>query len=197
MSKKPSKTATRPASPAPEQKPVKIASKPPIELPARRHRHLRIANAARGDRRASVGERARRRPAAVVYQCRRLRLASGRPPDRGPSRQPGRADPAEGHRPDARHPDREYRALRRRPARQQRAVVGRARHGQVVAGEGRACQHQRGPQALRAAEADRDPPRGHREPAGADGRCCGPPSSASSCSATTCRSTATTPPTSR
>ena len=28
------------------------------------------------------------------------------------------------------------------------------------------------PQAGRPAEADRDPPRGHREPAGADGRCC-------------------------
>ncbi len=33
--------------------------------------------------------------------------------------------------------DREYRALRPWPAGQQRAVVGRARHGQVIAGEGR------------------------------------------------------------
>ena len=46
-------------------------------------------------------------------------------------------------------------------------------------------------------EADRDSPRGHREPAGADGHCCAARTSASSCSATTCRSTATTPPTSR
>ena len=53
------------------------------------------------------------------------------------------------------------------------------------------------PQAGRPAEADRDPPRGHREPAGADGRCCAPRPSASSCSATTSPSTATMPPTSR
>ena len=44
MSKKPSKTVTRPASPATEQKPVKIPSKPPIELPAG-DTGLRIASA--------------------------------------------------------------------------------------------------------------------------------------------------------
>ena len=38
---------------------------------------------------------------------------------------------------------REHRALRQRPARQQCAAVGRARHGQVVAGQGRACRGQR------------------------------------------------------
>ena len=39
--------------------------------------------------------------------------------------------------------DGEHRALRTRPARQQRAAVGRARHGQVVAGQGGACRRQR------------------------------------------------------
>jgi uncharacterized protein len=44
MSKKPSKTAPRPAAPASEQKPVEIASKPPIELSAD-DTGLRIASA--------------------------------------------------------------------------------------------------------------------------------------------------------
>ncbi len=55
----------------------------------------------------------------------------------------------------------------------------------------------RRPQAGRPAEADRDSPRGYREPAGADGAAARAPTSASSCSATICRSTATTPPTNR
>ena len=38
-------------------------------------------------------------------------------------------------------------AIRARPARQQRAAVGRARHGQVLAGQGRPCRHQREPEA--------------------------------------------------
>ena len=48
-----------------------------------------------------------------------------------------------------------------------------------------------------AAQADRDPPRGHRHAAEAAGRCSSPRRSASSCFATTCRSTMTTPPTNR
>ena len=56
-----------------------------------------------------------------------------------------------------------------RPARQQRAAVGRARHGQIVAGQGGACRDQRGARRNgRPAQADRDPSRGHREPARAD-----------------------------
>ena len=41
-----------------------------------------------------------------------------------------------GHRPRARRADGQHRALRQGPAGQQRAALGRARHGQVVAGEG-------------------------------------------------------------
>ena len=92
-----------------------------------------------------------------------------------------------------------YRALRQRPARQQRAALGRARHGQVVAGEGRACrrqcrlrtQQQDGP--LKLIEIHREDidslpelmalTRGSRI--------------ALSCSATICRSTPRTRPTSR
>ena len=48
-----------------------------------------------------------------------------------------------GHRPGARHPAREHRALRRRAAGQQRAAVGRARHRQELAGQGGARRGQR------------------------------------------------------
>ena len=72
---------------------------------------------------------------------------------------------AQGHRPDARHPDREHRALRQGPSRQQRAAVGRARHGQVLPRQGGAPPDQRGHR--RQPQARRDPPRGHREPAAA------------------------------
>src|SRR5438045_1812681 len=49
-------------------------------------------------------------------------------------------------------------------------ALGRARHGKIVAGEGLPCGHQRGAREIRTrpAQADRDPPRGYREPAGAD-----------------------------
>ena len=69
-------------------------------------------------------------------QCRRYSRAptrsSGTPKDgwRRASRQPRRSRSAQGDRADARHPDREYRALCRWPARQQRVAVGRARHGE-------------------------------------------------------------------
>ena len=49
----------------------------------------------------------------------------------------------------------------------------------------------------RAAQAGRNPPRGHREPARADDGAARRSPTASSCSATICRSTPTTPPTSR
>ncbi len=80
---------------------------------------------------------------------------------------------AQGHRPHARRAGREHRALRQGPAGQQRAALGRARHGQVLAGQGGACLGQRRACARqgghRSAQADRDPPRGHREPARPDG----------------------------
>ena len=104
-----------------------------------------------------------------VFQRRRLRLASRWPAGAGAARQPRRSRPAQGHRPDARHPDREYRAFCRWASRQQCAVVGRARHGQILAGQGDPCQHQCRPQARRPPQADRDPSRGYREPAGPDG----------------------------
>ena len=58
------------------------------------------------------------------------------------------------------------------PAGQQRAAVGRARHGQVVAGQGRPRQRSTPAEGGSAAEAGRDPPRGHRHAAEADERCC-------------------------
>ena len=57
----------------------------------------------------------------------------------------------------------EHAALRARPAGQQRHAVGRARHGQILAGEGGACGGQR--RRSRRAGADRNPPRGHRDAA--------------------------------
>ena len=89
------------------------------------------------------------------------------------------------------------RRFARAPPRQQCAAVGRARHGQVVAGQGGARRDQpregrRGP-----AQAGRDPPRGHRGPAGADEPFCARRPTVSSCSATISRSTPATRPTSR
>ncbi len=88
-----------------------------------------------------------------------------------------------------------------RPAGQQRAALGRARHGQE-----RRWSRPRMPRstatarrcpAAGAAEADRDPSRGYRQPAGADGDPARRRPHASSSSATTSPSTTTTPPTSR
>ncbi len=121
---------------------------------------------------------------ACRSQARRcFRVARGNSGARaGRESQPHRYRPAQGHRPDARHPDGEYPSLRQRVSRQQRAAVGRARHGQVIAGQGRAPRRQRqGGQA----EACGNPPRGYREPArpyGPDPQ--GRRSSASSFSAT-------------
>ena len=68
---------------------------------------------------------------------RRLRVAAGRPPAHARSQgQPGRDGPAARNRPRARHVDGEYRALRQRPAGEQCPALGRARHGQVIAGQG-------------------------------------------------------------
>ena len=73
---------------------------------------------------------------------------------------------AQGYRPRPRHPGRQYRALRPGAACQQCPSLGRARHGQVVAGQGSPRRDRR--QAW-APQAGRDPPRGHRQPARADG----------------------------
>ncbi len=110
---------------------------------------------------------------ARFFRRRRLCLASRRQPARpGQARQPRRDVAAQGHRARARRAGGEHRALRQGAAGQQRAVVGRARHGQVVAGQGLACRGQcrlRRQEPARPAQADRNPPRGHREPARADG----------------------------
>ena len=96
-----------------------------------------------------------------------LRVASGRAAaGAGPQGQSGRNGPVARDRPGARRADGQYRAVRARAARQQRAAVGRARHGQIVAGQGLACVDQCAARQGRLAQADRDPPRGHREPAG-------------------------------
>ena len=61
-------------------------------------------------------------------------------------------------------------ALRQGPARQQRPPVGCPRHGQVLAGQGGSRGNQPPARASdRAAQADRDPPRGYRDAAGPDG----------------------------
>ena len=197
MSKKPKKTARSRRLQGRRAKSAKAATKRPAAALERTTPPARIARALE----AIAGHLSAASPAAARRESfgsrRRLRLAPGRTAGAGAARQPGRSRPAQGHRPDARHPDREHRALRRRPARQQRAAVGRARHGQVLAGQGGACQHQCRPQAGRPPEADRDPPRGYREPARPDGPAARASASASSCSATTSPSTATTPPTNR
>ena len=120
----------------------------------------------------------------------------------GGARQPPAARPAQGHRPRRRAAAGEHAPLRPRPARQQRAAVGRARHGQVLARQGGACRGapraglgQR--QGQGRSQARRDPPRGHRLAAGLPAAPARRPATASSCSATTSPSTRTTPPTSR
>ena len=162
---------------------------------ARRYGRLRAHR--RCARTAGAAARGRARP----YRCRCLRLASGRPTSRaGQTRQPRRDVAAQGHRPRARRAGGKYRTFRQGPARQQRAVVGRARHGQIVAGEGVACRRQcraGAPRQERAAQTHRNPPRGHREPARLDGASSAAQATASSYSATTCRSTPRIPPTNR
>ena len=108
-----------------------------------------------------------RRGRRVRLACRAARPAAGR------QGQPRRPAAPEGHRPLARHADREHDALRRRPAGQQRAALGRARHGQELAGQGGARGGRGGAaEGCAAAEAGRDPSRGHRDAAGADAARC-------------------------
>ncbi len=90
-------------------------------------------------------------------------------PHTGAAGQSRRDGPAQGHRPRPRHADREHRAIRERAAGQQCAALGRPRHGQIIPGQGRPCQRECGIEKARQPEADRNPPRGYREPAGSDG----------------------------
>ena len=113
-------------------------------------RRAKVASRARrtaiGERRMARADRrrpgtARPAPAGRARFCRRrgLRLAPGGPQlGAGAPRQPCRHVASQGHRSGARSLGREHRALRPRPAGQQCAAVGRARHGQVVARQGRA-----------------------------------------------------------
>ena len=85
-----------------------------------------------------------------------------------------------------------------RPTCQQCPAVGRARDGQIIAGQGGACEHQRtARRARRFAQAHRDPSGRHRKPARFDGAGARRPLPGSSCSATTCRSMPKIRPTSR
>ena len=168
MSKKPRKPGSRAPSKAASAKSKQAATKRPSasaehDMPERIARALEAIAA-----HLSAASPAPRR-SRCAGQRRRLHLASERPARAGAACQPRRSRPARGHRPDARHPDREYRAFCQWAARQQCAVVGRTRHGKILAGQGNACQHQRQPQAGRPPETDRDSPRGYREPAGVDG----------------------------
>ena len=100
---------------------------------------------------------------AFVWHAGRARAAAGR------QGQPRRPVAAQGHRPHARHPAREHRALRRAACRPTTRSSG-ARAAWARARWSRRCTPPSTARRRRgAAEADRDPPRGHRDPAGADG----------------------------
>ena len=139
---RPAKGARRPRSRGPAAARAKPES--PRNAPARRPLGRGPAESDRcawtGSPRPSSGWR-RRRPRRPISPP--PTPSSGRPTAAGftpvAARQPRRARPAQGHRPHARHPARQHRALRARPARQQCAAVGRARHGQDLAGQGGAC----------------------------------------------------------
>jgi sec-independent protein translocase protein TatC len=118
------------------------------------------------------------------------RPARPRPPrrarrDRAPRR----------HRPGARHAARQHAPVRPRLSGEQRAALGRARHGQVLPRQGRPCRGR--PRPARPGQADRAPPRGPALDRPAPRRSSGRARTASSCSATTSPSTRTTATTSR
>ena len=101
----------------------------PTHRPTTADAHRRCAGAARARGRTAAPDFAA--ADAFVWHPQGRRLVAGA------AGQPRRHVAAQGHRPRARHADGEHRALRQGPAGQQRAAVGRARHGQVVAGQGR------------------------------------------------------------
>ena len=135
------------------------AAKTPRALAARRHTELKRDGSDKGAKSASQvptgGRRSHARSKRIAAALERLAPPPPRLPDFATRRRlrlaPGRRGwrrcrastasnvAAQGHRPHARHPGGKHRALRPRPARQQCAAVGRARHGQIVAGQGRAC----------------------------------------------------------
>ena len=97
------------------------------------------------DRRGARARRPAGNTSAGVRGRRRLRVARRRArAHRRREGQPGRDGAPARHRPGARPPVREHRALRARAAGEQRALVGRPRHGQVVARQGRARGDQQG-----------------------------------------------------
>ena len=111
----------------------------------------------------------RRAGGAGLCRRRSLRLVPGRAKAcRRAPRQPGRDVAAQRHRPGARSAGREHRTLCPRPAGEQCAALGRARHGQIVAGQGGPCVDRRRASG-RGTEAHRNPSRGHRIAARADG----------------------------
>ena len=133
--------------------------------PRRRYRQRRPRAHRRGARTArpaaARGTRFRRRGS--------VRLAPRRPQARsGCPHQPCRHVAPAGHRPRARSPGRKHRAFRQRPAGEQCAPMGRARHGEIVPGQGRPCRDRRRAPG-RGAQAHRDPPRGHRVAPRSDG----------------------------
>ena len=109
--------------------------------------------------------------------------------------QPHRDRPVARHRPGARHFARKHPSLCRRPRRQQRAAVGRARHRQELAGQGRSRRGQR--RAGARAGPRRNSPRRHPEPAASACRWCGIVRAAACCSATIFPSTGRTRASSR
>ncbi len=118
----------------------------------------------------------------------------------GRQAEPDRDRPDQGGRPRPRHSIRQHQALRHGLAGQQCPALGRTRHGQIVTGQVRPCRPwPHDPESVWAAQADRNSSRRHQfslpaldEPCLQTGR-----RRASSCFATTCHSTMTTPPTNR
>ena len=142
----------------------------------RRRRSAESAPGARWSRRGPRADRRRARTSgsATAARARFLRgrglcLASGRATARRrPPHQPCRDVAPQGHRSRARSSAREHRAICARPARQQRPAVGRAGHGQILAGQGRSRRRRRRASGRRA-QARRNSPRGYRDAARAHG----------------------------
>ena len=90
----------------------------------------------------TAGPGARRGSRFLRRRCLRLASRDRKSGSHHPG-QPHSLGPAQGHRPQYRHSEREYGTLHRRPAGQQRPALGCARHGQVEPGQGPARRRQR------------------------------------------------------
>ncbi len=135
---RPSPGASR--SIVPNGRPIRCTGSPHVRFPSGLRRRC---GAARADRRRARPAGPARPASPRFRRRRRFRVACR--PRRSASRrksQSRRHRAAARRRPGARHASRKHRTLRPRAAGQQRAAVGRARHGQIVARQGGACRDQ-------------------------------------------------------